>query len=67
MRGKNMGILLKFPSKETVEELQEELVMCDEALLMIMEQMQELNNDLQEVLKRYEVIKEKIECRQRID
>ena len=48
-----MGILLKFPSKETLEDLQEELVMCDEALLMIMEQMQELNNDLQEVLKRY--------------
>ena len=34
-----MGILLKFPSKETLEDLQEELVMCDEALLMIMEQM----------------------------
>jgi|MDSZ01.2.fsa_nt_gb hypothetical protein len=62
-----MGILLKFPSKETLEDLQEELVMCDEALLMIMEQMQELNNDLQEVLKRYEIIKEKIECKQRVE
>ena len=67
MRGKNMGILLKFPTKETLKDLQDELVMCDEALLMIMEQMQELNNDLQEVLKRYEIIKEKIECKQRIN
>tara|TARA_Y100001938_G_C8051646_1_gene412111 strand:+ start:97 stop:285 length:189 start_codon:yes stop_codon:yes gene_type:complete len=62
-----MGILLKFPTKETLKDLQDELVMCDEALLMIMEQMQELNNDLQEVLKRYEIIKEKIECKQRIN
>ena len=67
MSKNEMGKIIKFPSKETIKELQAELADCEMALHMIMEQMGELNNDLIEVLERYHAVKEKIECRQRIE
>ena len=61
-----MDNLIRLPlSDKTVEMLYEELTECDIAMEMIMEQMSELNQDMLEVLKRYEHIKEQIKCREK--